>query len=275
MGGVDVGGGGKGGRRSLDSEINMIPFIDLLMVTISFLLITAVWSHMARINADAQVPGPPRPRSSRTRSSRRSSSTSRCARPTSSPSSGSRRARSSAPIDVPRKDNLIDEGRQEDHPLPRPRARRSRPSGRPSARTATRRDKKFDQAILHTDNETPYVYIIGVIDAIYQAHRAVQRRRQGRAGPRLQRDLRGQLRNSHDDSRARPAADALRPAQVRPEEGRRAAVTAASNAGLSLTSMIDFLVVTVVFLLMTFSASGETPRRQERAASRRRRTRST
>jgi len=30
-------------------------------------------------------------------------------------------------------------------------------------------------------------------------------------------------------------------------------------ASLSLTSMIDFLVVTVVFLLMTFSASGETP----------------
>jgi biopolymer transport protein ExbD len=29
-------------------------------------------------------------------------------------------------------------------------------------------------------------------------------------------------------------------------------------AALSLTSMIDFLVVTVVFLLMTFSASGET-----------------
>ena len=32
-----------------------------------------------------------------------------------------------------------------------------------------------------------------------------------------------------------------------------------TNAGLSLTSMIDFLVVTVVFLLMTFSSSGETP----------------
>src|SRR5215468_5492249 len=61
MAGVDVGGGGGGKRRSLDSEINMIPFIDLLMVTISFLLITAVWSHMARLNADAQVPGPPRP----------------------------------------------------------------------------------------------------------------------------------------------------------------------------------------------------------------------
>jgi biopolymer transport protein ExbD len=32
-----------------------------------------------------------------------------------------------------------------------------------------------------------------------------------------------------------------------------------TNAGLSLTSMIDFLIVVVVFLLMTFSASGETP----------------
>ena len=31
------------------------------------------------------------------------------------------------------------------------------------------------------------------------------------------------------------------------------------NAGLSLTSFIDFLIVTVVFLLMTFSASGQTP----------------
>jgi biopolymer transport protein ExbD len=32
-----------------------------------------------------------------------------------------------------------------------------------------------------------------------------------------------------------------------------------TNASLSLTSMIDFLVVTVVFLLMTFDASGEKP----------------
>ncbi len=35
----------------------MVPMIDLLMVTISFLLITAVWSHMARLQADAMVPG--------------------------------------------------------------------------------------------------------------------------------------------------------------------------------------------------------------------------
>ena len=59
MGGVDVGGGGK--KRSTNSDINMIPFIDLLMVTIAFLLITAVWVTNSRINADAQVPGPPDP----------------------------------------------------------------------------------------------------------------------------------------------------------------------------------------------------------------------
>jgi biopolymer transport protein ExbD len=56
MAGVSVGGG-NGKRRSLDSEINMIPMIDLLMVTISFLLITAVWVHSQRLVADAQVPG--------------------------------------------------------------------------------------------------------------------------------------------------------------------------------------------------------------------------
>ena len=58
MSGVDVGGGGKG-KRATNSDINMIPFIDLLMCTIAFLLITAVWVTNSRITADAQVPGPP------------------------------------------------------------------------------------------------------------------------------------------------------------------------------------------------------------------------
>jgi biopolymer transport protein ExbD len=39
----------------------MIPFIDLLMVTLAFLLITAVWITNSRINANAQIPGPPDP----------------------------------------------------------------------------------------------------------------------------------------------------------------------------------------------------------------------
>lgn len=56
MAGVDVGAQG-GHKRATNSDINMIPFIDLLMVTIAFLLITAVWVTNSRINADAQVPG--------------------------------------------------------------------------------------------------------------------------------------------------------------------------------------------------------------------------
>jgi biopolymer transport protein ExbD len=61
MAGLSVESGSGGGRRALDSELNMIPMIDLLMVTISFLLITAVWSTMGRVNASAQVPGAPDP----------------------------------------------------------------------------------------------------------------------------------------------------------------------------------------------------------------------
>src|SRR5690349_20269114 len=57
MAGVNVGGGGApGGRRALDAELNTIPMIDLMMVTISFLLITAVWSQMARLDATTRAP---------------------------------------------------------------------------------------------------------------------------------------------------------------------------------------------------------------------------
>jgi biopolymer transport protein ExbD len=58
MAGVDVGTSG-GHKRATNSDINMVPFIDLLMCTIAFLLITAVWVTNSRIQADAQVPGPP------------------------------------------------------------------------------------------------------------------------------------------------------------------------------------------------------------------------
>jgi biopolymer transport protein ExbD len=56
MAGIDVGAQG-GHRRATNSEINMIPFIDLLMCTIAFLLITAVWVTSSRIDANAEVPG--------------------------------------------------------------------------------------------------------------------------------------------------------------------------------------------------------------------------
>src|SRR5260370_22951149 len=38
---------GKGGKKALDVEFNLVPFIDLLSCCISFLLITAVWTQIA------------------------------------------------------------------------------------------------------------------------------------------------------------------------------------------------------------------------------------
>lgn len=56
MGTVAVSEGGTG-RRSVDREINLVPMVDLLVCCISFLLITAVWSHSTRLEARGDVPG--------------------------------------------------------------------------------------------------------------------------------------------------------------------------------------------------------------------------
>lgn len=61
MGGVSVGGGGHGGKKSLDSEIPLVPFIDLLLCCVMFLLVTAVWNRLARLEANQQIPGNPNP----------------------------------------------------------------------------------------------------------------------------------------------------------------------------------------------------------------------
>lgn len=44
-----IGGGGGGGKRPVDVEIHLVPFIDLLCSLISFLLMTAVWSQISRL----------------------------------------------------------------------------------------------------------------------------------------------------------------------------------------------------------------------------------
>jgi biopolymer transport protein ExbD len=48
-GGMDLGNGGKGGKKALDAAINLVPFIDLMAVTISFLIMTAVWTQIGRL----------------------------------------------------------------------------------------------------------------------------------------------------------------------------------------------------------------------------------
>jgi biopolymer transport protein ExbD len=170
MGGVDVGGGGKGGRRTLDSEINMIPMIDLLMVTISFLLITAVWTHMSRINADAQVPGPPRPTEEVQKVEPEKQLHIEMRAPDKFVLIWKQAGTVISTVDVPRKDNIEKEGSVKVVRYPDLAAKiQTEWQTVGTHRDAT--DKKFDQAILHTDNETPYMNIIGVIDAVYQVHR--------------------------------------------------------------------------------------------------------
>ena len=45
---------GSGGKKAVDFQLNLIPFIDLLSVLISFLLMTSVWTEVARIDVRQQ-----------------------------------------------------------------------------------------------------------------------------------------------------------------------------------------------------------------------------
>jgi biopolymer transport protein ExbD len=169
MAGLDLDFGKRGRRRSLDSDINMIPMIDLMMVTVSFLLITAVWSHMARIEADGQVPGP-----------------------TGAPSSSAEkqlhvemRAQDKfvllwkagrttlEAIDVPRRDVLSREGDAQVVRFP-DLAARIEAEWNAKGQHASPADARFDEAVVHTDNATPFNCIVGVIDAVRQAKRELR-----------------------------------------------------------------------------------------------------
>jgi biopolymer transport protein ExbD len=55
--GVFGAGGGKDGRRSVDAELNLIPFIDLLSTLILFLLLTVVWVQISQMSAFSQAGG--------------------------------------------------------------------------------------------------------------------------------------------------------------------------------------------------------------------------
>lgn len=169
MGGVDVGGGGKGGRRTLDSEINMIPMIDLLMVTISFLLITAVWVHMSRIDANANVPG--------------SSVTPPCEGADCRPEAklhvdardpekftlawkeGTTVVRS---VDVPRDASARGRAAVAFPGLAAKIAEEWRAAGMHKDPT----DHRFDKAVVHTGNEAHYAEIVAVMDAVAKAKRS-------------------------------------------------------------------------------------------------------
>jgi biopolymer transport protein ExbD len=168
MGGVSVDSGG-GGRKSVDTEINMVPMIDLLMCLICFLLITAVWSTMARLNADAQVPGPPS----------QAEVTEKEPQPMLHLTiqgedkfvlSWRKGGAVVTTVEVPRKPVFVGEGKSAQVRFP-DLAEKVVAEWKANGSHRDASDKKLDQAVLHCDNKTPYKEIIAVIDAVYQTKR--------------------------------------------------------------------------------------------------------
>lgn len=165
MGGVSVDSG-KGGKKATNADINMVPFIDLLMCTIAFLLITAVWVTNSRMNADAQVPGPPSPDKEVTPQ-------------TPEKVLNLHINESDFALVWKQGSTVVSEIR-----VPKPATDNSSPIVRypdlakkieaewgQNGGHRDPSDKKLDQCILHSDNRTPFKEIIGVLDAIYQPKR--------------------------------------------------------------------------------------------------------
>ena len=161
MAGVDVGTGGD--KRAVNQEINMIPFIDLLLVTVAFLLITAVWVTFSRIETNAQVPnisdGPidiPKP-SKDLHLYARDGEFSLAWKQGSTVIAETRLPRRAVPSgESTRYDELAEHIAKQWH---------EHGSHRDPS------DRVIDRCVFHSDNSMPFKEIVAVMDAIYEAKR--------------------------------------------------------------------------------------------------------
>lgn len=169
MAGIDVGGG-HGKKRSVNSEIPLIPFIDFLLCLVSFLLITAVWTQMSRINADARVPGPPDP--DRELEEQKKDLTLHVEMRGDEKFQLVWKEGNTVmdTIDVPRKQVTLG---TDDFGYPDLSEKIVEQWGQRGSHRADS-DLKRDQAVLHTDNTTKFEDIIAVIDAIYSPQREIK-----------------------------------------------------------------------------------------------------
>lgn len=55
--GISVDEGGRGRRKSVNAELLLVPYIDLLTCMVAFLLITAVWTQLARLEVQQRGQG--------------------------------------------------------------------------------------------------------------------------------------------------------------------------------------------------------------------------
>jgi len=167
MAGIDVGSG-HSGKRNLNHEIPLIPFIDFLLCLVAFLLVTAVWSQMARINADARVPGV-----------HDDSTTNATEKELHVEMRGDRGfqliwkqgATVINTIDVERK--CVTVGTEGDYQYPA-LAERIATEWKANGTHRAATDNQVDRAVLHTDNTTPFSDLVAVIDAVHWAKRTFQ-----------------------------------------------------------------------------------------------------
>jgi biopolymer transport protein ExbD len=177
MANIDVGGGGRHGKRSNNIEVPLVPFIDFLLCLIAFLLVTAVWSQMARLNANANVPGPPDSTEPKAAEAERELHVE---------IRDDRRFQlvwkegptivSSVDVDRLR----VDMGSEGDYRYP-VLAERIAQEWRNMGTHRSPSDPKFDRAVLHTDNAVQFSDLIAVIDAVNQPQRDIA------LGPEMQR----------------------------------------------------------------------------------------
>jgi len=169
MAGVSVQAKG-GGRRATDSEVNMVPMIDLLISCICFLMVTAVWSQMARINANAQVPGPPQPQEENTKVEVEKMLTVEMKQDDKFVLIWKSGATVHNTSEVSRKGVEVGEGSSRSVRFP-DLAVEIEKQWKEYGYHKNDDDTKQDQAIIFVDNRVSFSDVVAVIDAIYQTKR--------------------------------------------------------------------------------------------------------
>lgn len=165
MAGIDVGGKDK---RSFDHSLPLVPFIDFLLCLISFLLITAVWSQMARLNADARVPGrsesPPQDAKERTLHVEVKAT---------SLGQGFALVWKEGSRVLETRDVPVDVSSNAGPPTyPKLAEAINLAWAQNPGRHFAPSDPRLDQIVLHTENSTPFEHVVAIIDAANHTQRA-------------------------------------------------------------------------------------------------------
>ncbi len=161
---IEIGTGGAA-RRETNRDLPLVPFIDFLLCLVSFLLITAVWTQSARLDASANVPGKPcegdkchEERPKRLHVELKDKKFSLVWKQGDVVLSS---------VDVERKPVRTADGSVRYPDLEQRLAEEWKSQG--AHRDAS--DQKRDEAVLHTDNRTEFGELVAVIDALHAQKR--------------------------------------------------------------------------------------------------------